>query len=52
MTSTKLKPVDVVVVGVGVAGSIICKELATTGLRVVGLERGRMVDPNKDFVMP
>jgi gluconate 2-dehydrogenase alpha chain len=52
MTSSKLKPVDVVVVGVGVAGSIICKELATTGLRVVGLERGRMVDPNKDFVMP
>ncbi|MBI4192355.1 MAG: GMC family oxidoreductase, partial [Betaproteobacteria bacterium] len=52
MTITKLKPVDVVVVGAGVAGTIICKELADAGLRVVGLERGRMIDLNHDFVMP
>ena len=52
MTVTKLKPVDAVVVGVGVAGSIICQELATAGLSVVGLERGRMVDPAQDFAMP
>ncbi len=52
MTATKLKAVDVVVVGTGVAGSIMCKELAATGLRVVGLERGRMVDPQHDFAMP
>jgi len=52
MTATKLKPVDVVVVGTGVAGSIMCKELADTGLKVVGLERGRMLDPQHDFVMP
>src|SRR5262249_44669161 len=43
---------DVVVVGVGVAGSIVCKELAATGLKVVGLERGRMLDPQYDFAMP
>ncbi len=52
MSITRLKPVDVVVVGVGVAGSIVCKELAQTGLRVVGLERGRMIDPAHDFAMP
>src|SRR5690242_17170941 len=52
MTCTKLKPVDVVVVGAGVAGTIMCKELAQTGLKVVGLERGRMVDPQRDFTMP
>jgi len=52
MAITKLKPVDVVVVGVGVAGSIVCKELAQTGLRVVGLERGRMIDPQHDFAVP
>ena len=39
MAVTKLKPVDVVVVGAGVAGTIICKELAATGLKVVCLER-------------
>ena len=52
MAITKLKRVDVVVVGVGVAGSIICKELAETGLQVVGLERGRMVDSEREFAMP
>jgi gluconate 2-dehydrogenase alpha chain len=36
----KLKPVDVVTVGVGWAGSILAKELARGGLKVVGLERG------------
>ncbi|MBI4190741.1 MAG: GMC family oxidoreductase [Betaproteobacteria bacterium] len=52
MTTTRLKPVDAVVVGAGVAGTIICKELADAGLHVVGLERGRMVDPRHDFAMP
>jgi len=52
MTVTKLKPVDVVVVGTGVVGSILCKELADAGLKVVGLERGRMIDPQHDFAMP
>jgi len=45
MASIKLKPVDVVVVGSGVAGSIVCKELAETGLKVVCLERGRWHSP-------
>ena len=49
---TKLKPVDVVVVGIGVAGSIVCKELAAAGLKVVGLERGRMLDADSDMGMP
>ena len=52
MAVTKLKPVDVVVVGAGVAGTIVCKELADAGLQVVALERGRMVNPEHDFVMP
>jgi gluconate 2-dehydrogenase alpha chain len=52
MAQTILKPVDVVVVGCGVAGSILSQELAATGLKVVCLERGRMVDPAQDFAMP
>jgi gluconate 2-dehydrogenase alpha chain len=50
--TTRLKPVDVVVVGAGIAGTIVAKELAETGIRVVCLERGRMIDPEHDFVMP
>lgn len=38
--ATKLKPVDVVTVGVGLTGAILGKELAAQGLKVVGLERG------------
>jgi gluconate 2-dehydrogenase alpha chain len=38
--ATKLKPVDVVTIGVGWAGTIMAKELAQAGLTVVGLERG------------
>jgi len=52
MTVTRLKAVDAVVVGAGVAGTIVCKELAQAGLRVVLLERGRMLDPQHDFAMP
>jgi gluconate 2-dehydrogenase alpha chain len=52
MAAAKLKPVDVVVVGTGVAGSIMCMELASAGLKVLGLERGRMIDPQHDFAMP
>ena len=50
--ATKLKAVDAVVVGSGVSGSIICMELANAGLKVLCLERGRMVEPQHDFVMP
>jgi gluconate 2-dehydrogenase alpha chain len=48
----ELKPVDIVVVGSGVAGSLLCKELAATGLRIVCLKRGRMLDGTHDFAMP
>jgi gluconate 2-dehydrogenase alpha chain len=37
----RLKEVDVVVVGVGMVGSIVSKELAAAGYKVVGLERGQ-----------
>ena len=52
MTATTLKPVDVVTVGVGLTGSILGKELADAGLRVVGLERGAPRDTHPDFEMP
>ncbi len=51
MATGKCKSVDVVVVGVGVAGSILAKELADAGLKVVGLERGPHRDAS-DFPMP
>ena len=50
--ATKLKPVDVVVVGVGLSGTILAKELAEAGLSVVGLERGRWRNTDPDFGMP
>jgi gluconate 2-dehydrogenase alpha chain len=50
--ATKLKPVDVVTVGVGLTGTILAKELADSGLKVVGLERGRWRDTDPDFSMP
>jgi gluconate 2-dehydrogenase alpha chain len=52
MTATRLTPVDVVTVGVGLAGSILGKELADAGLQVVGLERGPHRDTRSDFAMP
>src|SRR5205814_4745562 len=49
--ATRLKPVDVVTVGVGWAGSILGKELAKAGLKVVGLERGDN-RAHADFALP
>jgi gluconate 2-dehydrogenase alpha chain len=46
------KPVDVVLVGVGLTGAIIGKELAAEGLSVVGLERGVVRDTVPDFQSP
>src|SRR5215510_10786926 len=48
----RLKPVDVVTVGVGMTGAIMGKELAATGLKVVGLERGPARDTVPDFQSP
>lgn len=50
--ATKLKPVDVVTVGVGLGGAILGKELAAQGLKVVGIERGPMRDTVPDFQSP
>jgi gluconate 2-dehydrogenase alpha chain len=52
MSVTKLKPVEAVVVGSGMSGSIVAMELASAGLQVLTLERGRMADPQHDFAMP
>jgi len=48
----KLKEADVVVVGVGMVGSIIAKELAAAGYKVVGLERGQPRFTVPDFQGP
>ena len=52
MSATKLKPVDVVVVGSGVVGSIMSMELASAGMRVVCLERGKQFELGTDFHVP
>jgi gluconate 2-dehydrogenase alpha chain len=48
----RLKPVDVVTVGVGLTGSLAALELAKTGLKVVGLERGAPRFTVPDFQSP
>ncbi len=48
----RLRPVDVVLVGVGWTGGILAKELAEAGYRVVGLERGRSRQTVPDFQSP
>lgn len=48
----RLKPVDVVLVGMGWTGAIFAKELAEAGLRVVGLERGVFHDTVPDWQAP
>ena len=48
----RLKAVDVVTVGVGLTGAILGKELADTGLKVVGIERGPPRDTVPDFQSP
>ena len=40
--TTKLKEVDVVIVGLGWTGGILAKELTEAGMKVVALERGGM----------
>jgi gluconate 2-dehydrogenase alpha chain len=50
--ATRLKPVDVVLAGVGWTGSILAKELSEAGLSVVGLERGAVRQTVPDFQSP
>ena len=44
--------VDVVIVGMGWTGAIAARELADTGLRIVGLERGPYRDTIPNFAVP
>src|SRR3954451_23421097 len=44
--------VDGVIVGMGWTGGIAARELSDTGLRIVGLERGRFRDTIPDFSAP
>src|SRR5258708_10976919 len=48
----KLPAVDIVLVGMGWTGGIIAKELADTGLKIVGLERGADRSTAEDFSTP
>ena len=43
-----MRKVDAVVIGAGAGGGVVAKELATNGLSVVLLERGRWYGPNDD----
>ena len=47
MSVTRLKPVDAVVVGVGVAGSIVCQELAAAGPSDVDLALHVRIDVDR-----
>src|SRR5262249_27330817 len=49
---TKLKEVDAVMVGMGLTGGILAKELTMAGLNVIGLERGPDRRPQEEFVLP
>jgi gluconate 2-dehydrogenase alpha chain len=48
----RLKEADVVIIGVGMVGSIVAKELAAAGYKVVGLERGQPRFTVPDFQGP
>jgi gluconate 2-dehydrogenase alpha chain len=50
--ATKLKEVDVVIVGLGWTGGILAKELTQAGMKVVALERGGMRTAAKDYAVP
>ena len=50
--TTKLPPVDIVIVGMGWTGGILAKELGPTGLKIVVLERGAPRSPQNDFAVP
>src|SRR5215468_11788721 len=49
---TKLKEVDIVIVGLGWTGGILAKELTEAGLKVVALERGFLRSTEKDYAVP
>ena len=50
--ATRLRPVDVVLVGMGFTGSILARELGQESLSIVGLERGGWHDTVPDWQSP
>ncbi len=48
----KKDPVDVLIVGFGWTGSLMAMELASTGLKILALERGEARDTYPDFAYP
>lgn len=48
----KKEAVDILIVGFGWTGSLMAKELADTGLKILALERGEARDTNPDFAYP
>src|SRR6266576_1753892 len=50
--TTKLKEVDVVIVGLGWTGGILAKELTEAGMKVVALERGAPRSSENDYSLP
>jgi gluconate 2-dehydrogenase alpha chain len=52
MAATRLPEVDAVVLGVGLVGCILARELTKAGLKVVGLERGEPRFTVPDFQGP
>jgi gluconate 2-dehydrogenase alpha chain len=52
MAATRLPPTDAVILGVGLVGTILGRELTKAGLKVVGLERGPPRFTVPDFQAP
>lgn len=52
LPARRLKEVDVVVIGMGMVGTIVAKELAAAGYKVVGLERGQSRFTVPEFQSP
>jgi gluconate 2-dehydrogenase alpha chain len=52
MAATRLPEVDAVLLGVGLVGSVLGRELTKAGLKVVGLERGQPRETVPDFQSP
>ena len=52
MAATRLPPVDAVLLGVGLVGTVLGRELTKAGLKVVGLERGQPRFTVPDFQGP
>ncbi|OVZ60617.1 GMC family oxidoreductase [Pigmentiphaga sp. NML080357] len=50
--ATRLQPVDAVLIGVGLVGTMLGRELTRAGLKVVGLERGEPRHTVPDFQGP